>query len=357
MRPLKHWQPARLLLFAVIISLLCVSCEKSQLATKTDNAAIVNPQPFSIIPILRVHWVELADLPFPDLTSGDVPSGRVKLQGFTIGGKGYFCGGQAITSFTLVQEMKDLWEYDTATQTWTQRAGFPGPLVDNATNFVIGSNAYIVVNNQTWQYSQTSNTWTQKASLPAAARAHAIAFAINGKGYVGLGNDLTYGTGDLGDFWQYDPVADSWTQKAAFSGGNREGAVSFVINGEGYVCAGGKVANGSTTYFTDLWQYDPGTNAWSAKANLPATGRMNGVGLSGLGSGFIATGSNSTAILNDCWRYTATTNAWYSLPNVGGSVRDYAGGFEIGNNLYIAGGIGYIGSDGMKDFWTLHLYD
>ena len=358
MKPLKHLHPARMLQFAVIISLFSVSCQKSQLTANTDNALIAKPGPIIIIPpILRVNWVRLADLPFGDLTPGDVPLGRIKLQGFAIGGKGYYCGGEAVTSFTLVQEMKDLWEYDTATHAWTQKASFPGPLVDDATNFVIGTNAYVVVNNQTWQYSQTTNTWTQKASLPTVARAHATGFAINGYGYVGFGNDITNGTGDLADFWQYDPVANSWSQKASFLGANREGAVGFVINGEGYVCSGAKVVSGNpTTYLTDLHQYDPGTNTWTTKPSLPASGRMNGVGLSGLSSGFLLTGSNGTAILNDCWRYTASTNAWTSLPNVGGSVRDYAGGFEIGNNLYIAGGIAYLGSDGMKDFWTLHLY-
>lgn len=352
----KPLQSASVLLFAAIISLTGISCQKNNMAANTNTATISKPTS-SIIIIPLIWWTQLADLPFHDQTPGDVPLGRIHLQGFNIGGKGYFCGGEAISSFTQAQEMKDLWEYDTATKAWTQKASFPGPFVDDATNFVIGTNAYIVVNNQTWQYSQTTDTWTQKANLPAAARAHATAFALNGMGYIGFGYDLTYGSGDLGDFWQYNPVADTWTQKALFAGANREGAVGFVYNGVGYVCSGGKVGNGTTTYFTDCWEYIPRANAWVQKASLPAAGRMNAVGLSLLGSGFIATGSNSTTIFTDCWRYTASTDTWSSLPNVGGSPRDYAGGFAIGNNLYIAGGISYIPSDGMKDFWTLHLYN
>jgi len=340
---------------AVLLSLFGMSCQKGiQSIDKTERSIGANSS-IIIVPPLKVVWVQLANLPFHDLTPGDAPLGRIHLQGFTIGGKGYFCGGEAITSFTLAQEMRDLWEYDPTTQTWTQKADFPGPYVDDATSFVIGSSAYIVVGNQTWQYDQTTNVWTQKASLPADARAHASSFAIGSYGYVGFGYSLVSGT-DLSDFWQYDPVANSWSQKASFAGAAREGAMSFVIGNSGYVCLGGKAGGGTTTYPVDCWAYDAVAGLWSAKANFPGAGRMNGVGLTGLGRGFVATGSNNANILNDCWQYSATSNAWSALPNVGGGVRDYAGGFEIGNNLYIAGGIGYIGSDGMKDFWTLHLY-
>jgi N-acetylneuraminic acid mutarotase len=330
------------------------SCQKNlHFIDKEVKSIGIEP---SIIFLPRIHWVQLADLPFHDLTPGDVPLGRVKLQGFNIGSKGFFCGGEAITSFTLVQEMKDLWMYDSATHSWTQKADCPGPYLDDAVNFVIGKSAYFVVGNQTWQYNASSNAWSQKASLPSTSRAHAAAFAVNGKGYVGFGHSLVNGA-DLSDFWEYDPVADSWLQKATFFGAAREGAMTFVIGGNGYVCLGGKVGGGTTTYPLDLWQYNPTTNVWAAKVNFPGAGRMNGVGLTCLGRGFVATGANNANILNDCWQYNATTNAWGALPNVGGGVRDYAGGFAMGHSLYVGGGIGYIGSDGMKDFWTLHLYN
>ena len=53
--------------------------------------------------------------------------------------------------------------------------------------------------------------WTQKAAFPGTSRHLAVAMAVDGKGYFGTGYD---GTDRLNDFWEYDPVANSWTQKA-----------------------------------------------------------------------------------------------------------------------------------------------
>ena len=349
MTPLKSLSPARILILAAIISLSSLSCKKA--------GYWVLPPAKNIVPIppAQLKWVQLADLPFPDLTPGDVPLARIEQQGFAIGSKGYFCGGHAITSFTLPQEMKDLWEYDATTNVWTQRASFPGPLVELATNFVIGNMAYIVVGNQTWAYAQASNTWTQKANFPGHSRSHASSFAINGKGYVCFGGDLDAADANLDDVWQYDQLTDTWSRKATFANAARQDAISFVINGRGYVCSGQKFTNPGSIDLTDLHAYNPATNTWTTRASLPTTGRSNAVGFSCIGRGFIATGSSISLILKDCWEYNANTNNWISLPNVGGSVRDFAGGFVIGNNLYIAGGIGPIPSDGFIDFWTLKL--
>ncbi len=102
-----------------------------------------------------------------------------------------------------------------------------------------------------------------------------------------------------------------------------------------------------------LWQYDPGADAWVAKAPFPAVGRSQGVGFNGSVRGFAGTGSNSSGFLGDFWQYSPASNSWLALPNVGGGTRDQAGAFRIGKNLYVAGGTA--GLDGKKDFWTLHL--
>jgi hypothetical protein len=50
--------------------------------------------------------------------------------------------------------------------------------------------------------------------------------------------------------------ANNWRPKAEFPGQERRGAVSFVINGKGYVGLG----NNGSTYFSDFWEYNPITN-------------------------------------------------------------------------------------------------
>ena len=58
---------------------------------------------------------------------------------------------------------------------------------------------------------------------------------VDGKGYFGTGYD---GSNKLSDFWEYDPTANSWTQKADFPGGARYDAVAFGVSGKGYIGCG-----------------------------------------------------------------------------------------------------------------------
>ncbi|MEZ5067506.1 MAG: kelch repeat-containing protein [Bacteroidia bacterium] len=57
--------------------------------------------------------------------------------------------------------------------------------------------------------------------LPAAARMFAAAFSIGSKGYIGTGSSSS---GTLSDFWEYDAISDTWTQKSSFRGQRYEGS-------------------------------------------------------------------------------------------------------------------------------------
>ena len=63
--------------------------------------------------------------------------------GFSIGSKGYIGTGLLIVTF----HFKDFWEYDPATNTWTQKADFGGTARTNAVGFSIGSKGYIGTGN------------------------------------------------------------------------------------------------------------------------------------------------------------------------------------------------------------------
>ena len=84
------------------------------------------------------------------------------------------------------------------------------------------------------------DTWIQKsdvgytASNGPTARYAAVAFSIGTKGYVGTGWD----GGLRKDFWEFDPVSNSWTQKADFGGTARSLAVGFSIGTKGYIGTG-----------------------------------------------------------------------------------------------------------------------
>src|SRR5258705_11976593 len=79
--------------------------------------------------------------------------------------------------------------------------------------------------------SSAQDTWAQKSDVGSinpngpTARFGAVSFSIGNKGYVGTGSDGE----DRKDFWEFDPIANTWTQKADFGGDARSYAVGFSI--------------------------------------------------------------------------------------------------------------------------------
>jgi hypothetical protein len=74
------------------------------------------------------------------------------------------------------------------------------------------------------EYLPATNTWVPRTPIPTA-RYGVGGFTINGKGYVACG---WHAGSQLYDLWQYDPVADSWTQKADFPPGGRYSTISVL---------------------------------------------------------------------------------------------------------------------------------
>lgn len=151
-----------------------------------------------------------------------------------------------------------------------------------------------------------------------------------------------------------------WIKKANFFEA-REGAASFIIDNELYVATGNEKA--------DLWQYDPATNGWLQKANLPAPGRSYAVGFSIGNKGYIATGTRKRAVLNfvtdslmrDVWEYDPTADNWTKKADFGGVVRARAVAFVLNKKAYLGSGenvgsIGVMVSDipnrVASDFWV-----
>lgn len=116
--------------------------------------------------------------------------------------------------------------------------------------------------------------WTKKEDFPGSSRNLAVCFSIGNKGYYGMGQKrvelFTYKV--YSDFWEYDAVKNTWTQKAEFPGGGRLGAKGFSVNGKGYVGFGYYIMPygpnaGGNAYQPDLYEFDPLVNTWAKKNN------------------------------------------------------------------------------------------
>ncbi|MEI6435457.1 MAG: hypothetical protein WCP32_11475 [Bacteroidota bacterium] len=126
--------------------------------------------------------------------------------------------------------------------------------------------------------------WVQKADYLGARRFDFIGFAINNKGYIGAGS---FGGiySFLGDWQEFDPVLNTWTQKALlpmpFTGG-----AGFAAGNYGYTFTG---ANDATFIF-DTYEYNPLGNNWSTKAPFNMA-RLKATGIGSGNMGYVVDGN------------------------------------------------------------------
>jgi len=268
---------------------------------------------------------------------------RHELISFVIGNKAY--AGLGHNGGTTI---KDFWEYDPATETWTRKADC-GIDAAGAAAMVINGKAYVVAGNshnyvpccpteyprQVWEYDPASNQWTRKNDFPFPGRWGPFGIGLNGKGYLFWG--VLYSGGYVvNECWQYDPLADSWTQKAnpalpataiMFM------STGFTINNKIYL---GTTAYGSGRYW---FEYDPASNTWTRKADYPGDEFYAASGFAIGNKGYVAGGGS------ECWEYDPLSNAWkqvafFQNPRVAGTA------FTLNNRGYYLMG-GYTDND----FW------
>lgn len=238
--------------------------------------------------------------------------------------------------------------------TWTQKANFGGTPRREAVGFSIGTKGYIgtgfemigfnvVMHKDFWEYDPVTDSWTQKADFAGTGRICAAGFSIGTKGYIGTGADDSIGRRD--DFYEYDPALNAWAQKANFAGGARFYAVGFSIGSKGYIGTGDAVPGGN---LADFWEYDPGTDAWVQKANIIGLSRQHAIGFSIGAKGYLGTGNDTTLLFNDFYEYDPATDVWIAKASFPGNPSEGGATFTIGAKGYVA--TGYDNSF-MIDLW------
>lgn len=219
----------------------------------------------------------------------------------SMGTKGYV--GMGYDSIT----MGDFWEYDAALDSWTQKALFGGSPVSQTASMVIGTNLYVLGRAYDfWEYNPGTDVWTQKTDYPGLGYTGLASFSIGNKGYLGTGQ--SFQGGYCKDFWEYNPQLDTWTQKTDFGGIGRACAVGFTIGSRGYIGTGGGSSNGSILY-KDFWEYNPINDTWKQRASFGGTARFVATGFAMNGKGYIGTGWDASGNRNDFWEYTPDTGS------------------------------------------------
>jgi len=278
-------------------------------------------------------WTHLKDFP---------GAARASASTFVVGDKAYVCLGRAAWKADF---LKDLWEYDSQTDTWTRKTDFPGVPRVKAVAGVIGTKAYVGMGaigpyastnlySDFWEYDTQTDTWTQRKSFPGSGKNDLFSAVVNGSLYVTLGYD---GVKIIRETWKYEPSTDTWTQleKAPYGANNMAG---FTLGNSFYV------GSGFNGYNLDcFYEYNTVSQKWSKRADLPAA-RILSNGMAINSKGYVLLGRywngalNGGRLLSDIVEYDPTDNSWTKRGDFPGGARQNAVVFTIGGKGYVAMG-------------------
>jgi len=234
---------------------------------------------------------------------------------FSIGNKGYFGTGN---------QTNDFWEYDPSTNVWTRKANFGGISRAGAVGFSIGNKGYIGTGDDDtvvccyttdfWEYDPSTDSWTQIANAPGFPRFGCFGMAAGGYGYVGGGQ--TPANGIISDFYRYDPLSNSWTQVAslpipnAWTTGFSIGSTIYM--GTGFNYAGDSASN---DFINEFWEYDGVANCWTQKSDYGGGVRREAIGFSVGNRGYLGFGAYNPAgsggVFDDFWEYSPSPTTQY----------------------------------------------
>jgi len=176
---------------------------------------------------------------------------------FMINNQGYIVSGRK--SNTVVSAK--VWAFDPSTGQWTGKVDFPGAARWEAAGFVADGKGHVIGGmpctpcsgfelSDHWEYDTANDSWTQRADHPGQKRRRALGFSIGNIGFL-MGGEIGNGT-VLKDFWMYDPATVTWTQLHDFPGNAVASATVFVIGQKAYIGTGFDHSG----YRSDMWEFD-----------------------------------------------------------------------------------------------------
>ncbi|MBM4091423.1 MAG: DUF11 domain-containing protein [Planctomycetes bacterium] len=154
--------------------------------------------------------------------------------------------------------------------------------------------------------------WRTRTSLLTPRANHGTA-VVDGKIYV-IGGKGGSGT-SLATVEEYDPVTDSWMVRASLPT-PRQQVHAAVSNGRIYAIGGwvGFWPSGAPSAVVE--EYDPTTNSWRARANMPTARMWGGIATASNGRIYVIGGSDGIDALSTVEEYDSALDTWIPRANM-----------------------------------------
>jgi N-acetylneuraminic acid mutarotase len=250
---------------------------------------------------------------------------------------------------TAPDALADLPSLAIGSNTWTTKAPMPTPRTHHAAGvtsnasgqqllyaiggFDPGSGSVPVVE----AYNIATNTWSTRAPLPVALT------HMNGVGNIGGKLYLSGGALDAGtagshlqrSLYLYNPATNTWSRKADMPKRTAQG-ITGVIGGKLYVLSG-TCEDCAVTHPPRLFRYDPLTDRWDATLPSAPFAHVSGAGGVINGKFYVAGGRGRDQ--RDSRKldvYDPATNRWTSLAPMP-TARSGVAAAVLGGRLYVIG--------------------
>jgi len=230
--------------------------------------------------------------------------------------------------------------YDTLSNTWYNRTKLPTPLAEvqavtsNGKIYAIDLTSSWSAPNTLYEYDPRTRLWTQNhQNLPVKKKS--VMVSLNNKIYF-IG-----GYNEYSDMIEYDPVTKQINIKENIPTPVKNFATA-VANGKIYIF-GGDTPDGINTCLQKVQEFDPVTNTWTQKADmLKGKHLFKAATINNNIYTFSSGSDNSSSDFNDLYpdtieEYNPVTNSWVTKGNMFYIMKDYSLG-TLNNKVYFAGG-------------------
>lgn len=280
----------------------------------------------------------------------DMPTARDSLSTSVVNGKIYLIGGQNRDGFASTIE-----EYDPSTDTWTKRGNMP-TIRDFFSVSAVKGKIYVIGGNNikgpgatlstVEEYDPVTDKWRKRADMPTS-RGWLSTSAVNGKIYAMGGMKIEAGFGNnVPTVEEYDPITDKWLKKADMPAAIA-GLSTNVVNGKIYVLGGGKIGL--------VYEYDPLANKWTIKNGLWPTPRYYFSTSAVNGKIYVIGGANwvgdVSVPVSTVEEYDPMTDTWTKNADMP-TARSGHSTSVVNGKIYVIGG-----SNGRAPILTVEEYD
>ena len=293
-------------------------------------------------------WVGLMSLASTGLAAegvwtkkADMPTARICPSTSVVDGKIYAIGGARSIQGTYLSTVE---VYDPATDTWTRKTDMPTARNGHAAAAVNGK-IYVIGGEPSPQaslatveeYDPATDTWKRKADIPTK-RTFLSACALDGKVYAFGGVTA----GHPGAEWNpstlevYDPATDTWATRASMPIATCV-AGACVLNGKMYVMGGVPEGLVHDPAVSTVQEYDPATDTWKRKANLPTARACLSVSAVGGKVYAIGGGTYGGATFSTVEEYDPASDSWMTMPDMP-AARLYLSTAVVNGRIYAIGG-------------------